>query len=221
VLNDKTGEGINTLINRISTNHTYFYREKVHLEFFSRKVLPDLERTLSLQGEKNIRILSCGCASGEEAYVLAMLLLEFFGLEKDKWKLGILGVDISAEALNKANQGIYSKGNISRLPVSLKHKYFKILDKVNAKIKDELKEVVLFRRMNLMNSIFPFKRRFHTIFCRNVMIYFDQTTREVLINKFYRVMEPGAYLFVGLSESLGRTNHNFRYIQPGVYRKIG
>ena len=221
VVNDNTGEALNTLINRISTNHTYFYREKVHLDFMIRTVFPELSGSLINKNSKNIRIWSCGCASGEETYTLAMLLYEFFGFERSLWELGVLGTDISEEALENASSGVYRKENISRLPVSLKHKYFKILNKENWQVIDEVKNLVLFRRMNLMNAIFPFKHKFHAIFCRNVMIYFDQPTRDILINKLYRVMEPKGYLFVGLSESLGRsTNHGFEYIQPGVYRKI-
>ena len=219
LLKDATGVGMNTLINRISTNHTYFFREKSHLEYFSKILLPNMVESVNKSGKKSIRIWSCGCSSGEEAYILAMLMLEFFGLEKNKWELAVLGIDISAEALKKARRGIYSKENIKRLPVSFKYKYFHVLENGVWQINDEVKELVLFRRMNLMKHVFPFKRKFHTIFCRNVMIYFDQPIRDNLIHKLHQVMKPGGHLFVGLSESLGRSDHNFRYVQPGVYKK--
>lgn len=220
VINDTSGEALNTLINRISTNHTYFYRENIHFKFLVEKVLPPLNVSLN-NNSRNIRIWSCGCSSGEEAYTLAMLLLEFFGFDSSFWKLAVLGTDINEEVLDNAKSGIYRKENVSRLPVKLKHKYFNTLNKENWQICEEVKSLVLFRRMNLMTPFFPFKQKFHSIFCRNVMIYFDQLTRDILISKIRRVMEPNGYLFVGLSESLGKSvNHGFKYIQPGVYQRM-
>jgi chemotaxis protein methyltransferase CheR len=221
VINDTSGEALNTLINRISTNHTFFYREKVHLEYMTRNVLPELSDSLKRKNSREIRVWSCGCSSGEEAYTLAMLLLEFFRIDRSNWKIGVLGTDISDVALESARTGIYKKENASRLPVNLKHKYFDILDRETWRVREEVQKRVLFRRMNLMTPVFPFKQKFHAIFCRNVMIYFDKSIRDALISKLHNVMESKGYLFVGLSESLSRsTHHGFKYIQPGVYRKI-
>ena len=110
ILQDQSGEGLNTLINRISTNHTYFFREKIHLDYFKKSVLPEL-KTKNAES-KQIRIWSCGCSSGQETYVLAMLMREYFGLDINSWKPDDLGVDISPSILEKAKSGIYTYDNV-------------------------------------------------------------------------------------------------------------
>ena len=96
--------------------------------------------------------------------------------------------------------------------------YFKRIDNEKSEIHDKIKKEVIFRKFNLMEEIFPFKKKFHVIFCRNVMIYFDEKTKNELVNKFYDNMEQGGYLFIGHSESLVRGETDFRYLMPAVYR---
>lgn len=216
VVSDKTGKAINALIDRITTNHTFFMREADHFYYFKDKVLPYLASTVK---EKDLRIWSAGCSTGEEPYTLAMIIDEFFGNEKMWWDTKILATDISSKVLNTAIEGIYSNEEIATLPVSWRLKYFKKLDDENSVLVDKIRNEVIYRKFNLMDEIFPFKRKFHVIFCRNVMIYFDAGTRKELANKFYDLTEHGGYLFIGHSESLNREETKYKYIMPAVYRK--
>jgi len=214
---DKTGKLEQELVNILTTNHTFFMREFEHFEYLKRVVLPQLR--ISEERRRDLCIW-CGAAStGQEPYMLAMLLKEFFGLEHDKWDTKVLATDISMEALNHAVKGVYDKEQIEELPDAWKRRFLKPIDGDSQfEITKEIKDEVLFRRMNLMDE-FPFKRRMHIVFLRNVMIYFDKETRDELIAKVYEVMEPGGYLFVGRTETIDRNNTPFRMIQPSIFRK--
>lgn len=216
VISDRTGNAVNTLINKITTNHTFFMREAEHFFYFRDKVLPYLKNVVR---EKDMRIWSAGCSTGEEPYTLAMITDEFFGKEKMWWDTKILATDISSQVLDTAIKGIYSNESIANVPGSWKLNYFKKYDNENSVLIDKIKNEVIYRKFNLMDTIFPFKRKFHVIFCRNVMIYFDAKTKMELVNKFYDMTEYGGYLFIGHSESLIREETKYRYIMPAVYRK--
>lgn len=217
VMSDKTGNAITTLVNKVTTNHTYFMREPDHFNFFKNTVLPYLEKTES--AKKDLRIWSAGCSTGEEPYTIAMVIDEYFGTEKSLWNTVMLATDISTKVLETACNGIYSNESIEVLPQKWKFNYFKKIDEEKSVISDNIKKEVVFKKFNLMEEVFPFKRKFHVIFCRNVMIYFDLKTRIELVNKFYDFLEPGGYLFIGHSESLIREETKFKYILPAIYRK--
>jgi len=127
--------------------------------------------------------------------------------------------DISLDILETAKKGIYYDGNVSQLPDALKNKYFNKLPEEKWEVKNQIKELVLFRRLNLMRKEFPFRGKFQVIFSRNVMIYFDEPTRQSLVKRYHRYMESGGYLFIGHSETLGRNNNFYRFLKPAVYRK--
>ncbi|QNU67352.1 protein-glutamate O-methyltransferase CheR [Ruminiclostridium herbifermentans] len=216
ILEDKTGTAAATLVNKITTNLTFFMREADHFSYFKAKVLPYIKTTGK---DKDIRIWSAGCSSGEEPYTLAMLIDEFFGKEKALWDSKILATDISDKVLDIAKKGIYSNEGIERLPSSWKFNYFYKIDNERFALLDRIKKEVIFRKFNLMDEIFPFKRKFQVIFCRNVMIYFDEQTKRRLVDKFYDSMEYGGFLFIGHSESLNRQETRFKYVMPAIYRK--
>lgn len=216
VFSDTTGKEVALLINKLSTNHTYFMRENSHFHYFKDNVLPYLEENVK---DKDLRIWSAGCSSGEEPYTLQMIISDFFGNKKSLWDTKILATDISERVLKIANQGIYPKDGLNDIPGLWKQKYFRILDKDNYRISNEIKNEVIFRNFNLMERTLPFKKKFHVIFCRNVMIYFDYETKMKLINKFYEFTEPGGYLFIGHSESINKEETKYKYIMPAVYRK--
>lgn len=214
---DKTGKLEQELVNILTTNHTFFMREFEHFEYLKRVVLPQLR--ISEERRRDLCIW-CGAAStGQEPYMLAMLLKEFFGLEHDTWDTKVLATDISVEALNHAVKGVYDKEQIESLPDSWKRRFLRAVGGGNQyEITKEIKDEVLFRKLNLMDE-FPFKRKMHIVFLRNVMIYFDKETRDELIAKVYEVMELGGYLFVGRTETVDRNNTPFRMIQPSIFRK--
>jgi chemotaxis protein methyltransferase CheR len=213
---DRTGDAAATLINKITTNHTFFMREAEHFSYFKDKILPYIVRTAK---GKDLRIWSAGCSSGEEPYTLAMIINEFLGVEKSLWDSKILATDISGKVLETAKKGIYKNEDIDTLPSIWKVNYFKRIDAEKSELLDIIRNEVIYRKFNLMEDIFPFKRKFNVIFCRNVMIYFDLKTKCELVDKFYNLMEYGGYLFIGHSESLNRNETKFKYVMPAVYRK--
>lgn len=216
VISDKSGSAVNTMIDKITTNHTFFMRETDHFYYFRDQVLPFLKATVK---SKDLRIWCAACSSGEEAYTLAMIMDEFLGEEKKGWDTKILATDISDQVLQTAKKGVYSNESIEQLPANWKLNYLEKYDRQNFRIKEKVRNEVIYRRFNLMDHLFPFKRKFHTIFCRNVMIYFDYDTKIRLVNKFYEHLETGGYLFIGHSESLNGGSTKFKYIMPAVYRK--
>lgn len=215
VYSDSTKNELTILINKLTTNHTFFMRESEHFQYFRNVVLPYLNSNIA---DKDIRIWSAGCSSGEEPYTLAMIMEDYFGEEKASWDKKILATDISVNVLKMAEKGVYSTEALENLSQAFKLAYFDKIDNDNYKVTDKLKNEVIFRVFNLMDE-FPFRRKFHVIFCRNVMIYFDKETKARLIRKFYDMTEKGGYLFIGLSESLDREDTPYDYIRPSVYRK--
>jgi chemotaxis protein methyltransferase CheR len=216
IMSDTSGNAAETLINRITTNHTYFMRESSHFDYFKNTVLPYLEKKAV---RNDLRIWSAGCSTGEEPYTLAMIIDEFFGDRKGDWDTKILATDISGRVLETARKGVYSIQAAASLPKLWKAKYFNVFDKENLIVNERIRNEVIFRKFNLMEHNFPFVKKFHVIFCRNVMIYFDIKTKTELVNKFYDIMEYGGYLFIGHSETLNRDETKYRYILPAVYRK--
>jgi len=209
---------LSQLVDHISTNHTFFNRESAHFEFFQKKALPEVVAELKKANRRDLRVWCAGCSSGEEAYMLLMLMQDFFAGDYQRWDAGILASDISERVLAVARAGVYPEEKVASLPEGLRRKYLQGAGNGCVRIREQLRKEATFRRFNLMNS-FPFKRPFQIIFCRNVMIYFDQATRDSLVRKFHQFLEPGGYLFVGHSESLGRSQNLLRYVMPAVYRK--
>ncbi len=219
IVNDKSERGLSELINRISTNHTYFNREKAHFDYFLETALPAVADTLRRQNSRDLRIWCAGSSSGEEPYTLQMLMMEYFGSQYSQWDAGLLATDISERVLTTARAGIYPQERVAQLPEHLQRKYFRRLPSGDCQVVDAVRNEITYRRFNLMNERFPFKKPFHIIFCRNVMIYFDQPTREQLVNKFHQLTVPGGYLFIGHSETLGRSHAHYRYVMPAVFQK--
>ncbi|KPK00552.1 MAG: chemotaxis protein CheR [Desulfobacterales bacterium SG8_35] len=213
-------EAMIELVNRVTTNYSFFYRGRSHFEFFSQRAFPEVLETLRKRNSRDIRIWTAGCSTGEEPYMLIMLMIEGLGMEYRLWDGGILATDISEKALLFARQGIYPDGRATELPPLLKKKYFNVMPDGQLAVKDLVKREVVFRKFNLKNETFPFEKPFQIIFCRNVMIYFDKQTRDKLLQHFHAVTEPGGYLFIGHSETLGREQQNYKYIMPAVYQKI-
>lgn len=210
------GDEARNLVNVLTTNHTYFMRESTHFDFFKNRVLPQLK--VSEAGKKDLRIWSAASSTGEEPYTLAMILMDFFGLDHRSWDTKVLATDISTKVLEHAARGVYLKEQIDPLPDNWKRHYFKQIDEDEYIAKDNLKHEVIFRQFNLMNPL-PFKRKFHVVFLRNVMIYFEDDTKYDLIKRIYDFMEPGGYLFIGTTESLNKNRTPFEYVEPSIYRK--
>lgn len=213
---DKSGKAASLMLDKITTNYTFFMRESEHFKYFKEFVLPYLSKTVK---DKDLRIWSAACSTGEEPYTLAMIMDEYFGPNKGLWNTEVLATDISQKALNIAKKGIYDKDKTTNLPKAWKSKYFKAYNDQQHILIEKIRKEVVFANINLMNISFPFKRKMHVIFCRNAMIYFDNEAKEKLVQHFYDITEPGGYLFIGHSEGLNRETMRYRYVMPAVYRK--
>ncbi len=214
---DITGNLEKKLVSMLTTNHTFFMREFEHFDYMRNTVLPYLKAKES--GRKDLCIWSVASSTEEEPYMHHMLLADFFGLEHGAWDTKILATDISTDVLKQATLGVYTGEQIETLPAVWKRRFLRQLPGKDAyAVTQEIKDEVLFRQFNLMEP-FPFKRKMHVIFLRNVMIYFDRETKRKLIQKVYNVMEPGGYLFIGRTETLDRDAAPFQMIQPSIFRK--
>lgn len=219
-LADRNGDEFYEMIDSLSTNLTSFFRENKHFDFLNTKFLPNLYETKTKIGSTKLRCWSAGCSTGEEPYTIAITLLDFFE-NKKSWDIKILATDVSTRVLKKAQNGFYESQRVEPLTGMQKQKYLtkcKNSDKGDYAVKDNLKKIITFRYLNLMEP-FPFNGPIDFIFCRNVMIYFDKPTQENLISRYHNVLAPGGILFTGHSESLTGIKHNFKYIQPTIYQK--
>ncbi|OQX27933.1 MAG: hypothetical protein BWK80_02800 [Desulfobacteraceae bacterium IS3] len=204
---------IGFLIDVITTNKTSFFREPEHFRYLEKKILPELT------GRRQ-RFWTAACSSGEESFSLAILLRENIS-DIDSKDMKILATDISSRMLEKARRAVYGEQEMSGLPPAFLSKYFLRIQESPPRLwqlKENIRKMVRVARLNLMET-WPMKGHFDVIFCRNVMIYFDKPTQEKLINRFWDLLNPEGYLFVGHSEGLSAISHKFRYIQPAVYRK--
>ena len=207
------------LLDAISTNVTYFFREDKHFDFLVNTVIPGIEKNNLRGSDRKIRIWSAGCSTGEEPYSLAITFAENMALEN--WDFRILATDISTNVLSHARKGVYDEERLRNVSDSMLRKYFtRSRDGSRFRVHEKLVSEIKFARLNLMHE-FPFKGSFDCIFCRNVMIYFDRKTQGQLVNKFSSFLNPGGYLMIGHSESLTNVEHDLVYVQPSLYRKKG
>lgn len=220
VINDHKGDELVLLLDSISTNLTQFFREPKHFDFMAEKFLPELAAARLKSDQRQIRVWSAGCSTGEEPYSIAITLLDnlssFTG-----WDIKILATDLSTRVLGVARQAVYAEERVRDIPSATMRKYFQAGrgDWSGCfKVKDAVKKLVVFRRLNLMDPL-PFSNPMDLIFCRNVMIYFDKKTQGELVDRLYQSLAKDGYLFIGHSESLTGVKHSFKYVQPTVYRK--
>jgi chemotaxis protein methyltransferase CheR len=206
------------LIDAISTNHTFFFREIAHFNFLRDKAVPEMTTRARLEKGGPLRVWSAASSSGEEAYSIAITLADCLG--EKPWH--IEGTDISNRILAKATAAIYRDETVSRLEPAMLRTHFQRgvgAQAGNYRVKAALRNRVTFRHLNLLEGEPPFRDPFQVIFCRNVMIYFDRATQEELVQRLARRLVPGGYLLVGHSESLTHLKHGLRTIQPAVYQK--
>lgn len=217
VVKDDSGAGLLQLVDKISTNHTFFFRESDHFKTLKNDILPRIIDQYKPSSPSDLKIWCAGCATGEEAYTIAMTLRDYFG-PSTKWeKPSILATDISSSALSTAVNGEYSLERVEAIPSAFLKRDLRKTDSGTYQVNDDIKNIIAFRRLNFMDEEFPFKKKFHIVFFRNVMIYFDEQTKRRLLQKIHRYMYQESYLFVGHSETLGRDSEYFRYLKPALY----
>lgn len=214
---DSTFEMEKELVNLVTTNHTYFMREFEHLDYLRQEILPWLKHKESVS--KDLRIWCGASSTGEEPYMIAMTIMDYFGFELKEWDTTVLATDLSVEALQTAVRGIYPVHALENMSEHWKRRFFRITPGADEyEVTEELKNAVLFRQFNLMEE-FPFRKKMHVVFLRNVMIYFDQQTKNRLVKKIYDVLEPGGYLIVGKTETVDTGEVPFQMVVPSIFRK--
>jgi len=215
--NGELGEAINIL----TTNETYFFREKFQLKAFKEEILPSIQKEKLRKKDRKLRIWSAGCSSGEEVYTIA-ILVEESGLF-DGWDVKVLGSDISTRVLERAERGVYSSNSFRETSENYMDNYFICSSSDDCRVVDRLKRLVDFRKVNLVNSDEVFSTgAFDLIFCRNVIIYFDIEAKRRVIDYLLAVLNPGGYLLLGHSESLLNISTKFDLVHlksDMVYRK--
>ena len=213
LLKEKDPQKIELVLNRLTTNYTFFMRETEHFDFFTKVILPELVH--KYERKKSIAIWSAGCSSGEEPYNLTMYIKDFLGLQASQWDTRILATDISQQALSKAKKGIYEVPDT--VPESWRRKYFKKVEGSRYAVTPDVRNNVIFQTFNLMDPI-KFRTKFDVIFCRNVMIYFDQPTKDALVRRFYDATNPGGYLMISHSENLSK-DAPYATVAPSTFQK--
>lgn len=216
------GEELKFLMDEITTNETYFFRNVPQLNALETKLLPEIVETKNKMGFRKLRIWSAGSSSGEEAYTLSMILLEKrVGLLKD-WIIEIIGTDINETVISQAKEGTYNAYSVRNIPEPYKRKYIRE-DGGKFILSPDVKKFVTFNKLNLYDdSKMIFMKSFDLIFCANVLIYFDTASKSKVVQHFYNNLQPYGYFFVGQSESLHGVNDKFKTVHfPGgfTYKK--
>jgi chemotaxis protein methyltransferase CheR len=214
LVESQSGSGeLVSLVDVMTTNKTSFFREIEHFNYLRDIVLPEL-------GDHRLRFWSAACSSGEEPYSLAMLLQDHLPNVSGRDVL-ILGTDISRQMLEKAKKAVYPENSTWESDVRPYRKYFVRLrngESRRVQVVQEVRSLVRLAWLNLLDE-WPMRGPFNVVFCRNVMIYFDRPTQQNLIDRFWQLIAPGGYLFVGHSEGLSGVDHRFEYVKPAIYRK--
>jgi chemotaxis protein methyltransferase CheR len=207
------------IIDAITTNETSFFRDTAPFDLLRHKIIPDLVDRRARRGASAIRIWSAACSTGQELYTIAILLKELLG-DPDRYGVRLVGTDISDGAVARASRGRFSPIEISRgLTEAQRTKYFIPFDG-EWQIRDEIRAMASFKRMNLMTD-FSALGRFDVILCRNVAIYFNERDRISLFGRMERALEPDGYLVIGAMESLNGTSPQFeskRHLRSVYYQ---
>lgn len=207
------------IVDAITTNETYFFRDTSPFELLRHKIIPELIDRRARTGAAKIRIWSAACSTGQELYSIAILLKELLG-DPDRYGIRLMGTDISDDAVARASRGIFSANEISRgLTEAQRTRYF-VPHAAGWQIRDEIRALASFQKLNLMAD-FGSLGRFDVIFCRNVAIYFTERDRIALFGRMERALEPHGYLVIGAMESLNGTSPQFeskRHLRSVYYQ---
>jgi chemotaxis protein methyltransferase CheR len=203
-------------VDAICTNVTSFFRESHQFDF----VTEQMQRWLA-EGQRRFRFWSSACSSGEEPYSLAMTLLDATRGYSDV-DMRVLATDISTKVLDRCLDGCYAADRLADVPDGWRDRFFSPVKSngVEAyRVAPDVKDMIVFRRMNLSAPPFPMKGPLDIVMCRNVMIYFDDVVRVSLLNEIHRMLRPGGFLIVGHAESLTGLDTDFKYLRPAIYAR--
>ncbi len=212
---------VDKLFDVVTTNKTDFFREEGHFQYLVQTVLPELTSLSGSGIQRQLRVWSAGCSTGEEPYTLAMILSEY-AETCPGFHFSILATDISTDAITKAKIGIYEMNRVDLIPRTLKHKYLlrsKDKERERVRIAPIIRRLITFQKLNFMDKDFMLSKSMDIIFCRNVIIYFDRPTQETLMQRFCCYLESDGYIFMGHSETLHGMNVPLDLEAPTIYRK--
>lgn len=222
IQDDETGEELVRMLDAVSTNVTQFFREQVHFDFLKNIALPKIFQAKEKKKERTVRIWSAAVSTGEELYSMLMTIADFLKNTNKMWIVKALGSDISTKALRTAQKAVYPIDRLKGLSLYFVENYFTKGETGGAdafRIKESLRRLAIFRRLNLVTDHFPFSNKFDIIFCRNVMIYFDKPTQELLVNKLSQHLHDDGFLFIGHAESLIGIKTHLVSVAPAIYKK--
>jgi len=207
---DPKGREFQELINLLTVNETYFFREFSQLQVFAEFCLEEVAQQKMAEGNKSVKIFCAGCSTGEEPYTLGIILREMLD-DFFNWEVLIKAVDIDENVLIAAQRGIYDQRSVKDVPVAYLKKYFNTTAAGEYAICETIKDLVIFQHLNLMDRrALRYEEDYDFVFCRNVLIYFDDISRKQVVDKFYGMLRNGGYIFLGHAESLGRISTAFR-----------
>jgi len=205
------------LINLITVNETYFFREFNQLEIFAEVCLPEILEKKAAKGDRNLRIFSAACSTGEEPYTLAIIVKEMIE-DYGNWNVLIKGVDIDENVLKTGSRAVYDSRSVKDVPPVYLEQYFTRPSPGKFMVKPEIKDMVVLEHLNLMERrALRNERHYDVIFCRNMLIYFDDQSRKQLVEKFYAMLNPGGFIFLGHAESLSRISTAFKVRRMNGY----
>lgn len=207
---DRDNREFQDLINLITVNETYFFREFEQLAIFGENCLQEILEKKKAGGDRNLRVFSAACSSGEEPYTLAIILREMLDDFKS-WNVQVKGVDIDENVLAAALKAEYDSRSVKDVPPDYLERYFHRLGGGMYRVKQEIRDLVSFEHVNLMDRrALRNERNYDFIFCRNMLIYFDDQSRKQVVERFYTMLNRGGYIFLGHAESLSRITTSFK-----------
>ncbi len=219
---DFQGQEFQNLVDLLTVNETYFFRDFPQLQAFAENCLADIAESKAKRGDYRLRIWSAPCSTGEEPYTLGIILHAMLDNFR-QWDIEILASDIDRNVLERSRAGVYGARSLREVPPEYLQSYFTPTRNGNYRIKADVKKFVKFEHLNLSDKeVVRSKKGFDFIFCRNLLIYFDDISRKQLVDHFYLALNPGGFLFLGSSESVGRISTAFRMKRAGghlVYYK--
>src|ERR1039457_4368490 len=206
---DPKGVEMQALANLVTTNETYMFREYDQLQAFANYCLPEVLSAKQARGDRSLRIWSAGCSSGEEPYTLAMIVQDVFP-QAQSWDCEIVATDIDENMLGRVDAARYGVRSVADVPGEYRQKYL-IEEGDEWVVRRRTAALVQARHLNLHDRMaMRSMRGFDFVFCRNVLIYFDDASRKAVVDHFYSALNPGGYVFLGHSESIGRVTTAFK-----------
>ncbi|QTA88049.1 CheR family methyltransferase [Desulfonema magnum] len=214
---DPVNHEFQRLTDLLTINETYFFRDFPQLQAFGEHCLLDYSEEKAARGDRSLRIWSAGCSTGEEPYTLGIIILEMLD-HPSAWDINITAGDIDLGALKKAKKGVYDDRSLRDVPPSYLQRHFQKRQNGLYSISPKVRNMVRFEHINLSDKKEIRKKMgFDFIFCRNLLIYFDDISRKHLVDQFYVALKPGGYIFLGSSESVGRISTAFKIRRAGGY----